>query len=70
MPRCSASGKKPVHELMHIHLRNRTQNSRHFVRNVLGILILYTNCSIKYYAVGYGQCWNRTSDPKRVMLVL
>ena len=40
------------------------------VRNVSGISILYINCSIRHYAVGYGQCWNRTSDPKRVMLVL
>ena len=46
----SASGDKPVHELMHIRLRNRTQNSRLFVRNVSGISILYTNCSIRYYA--------------------
>ena len=66
----SASGDKPVHELMHIRLRNRTQNSRIFVRNASGILILYTNYSIRHYAVEYGQCWNRTSDPKRVMLVL
>ena len=66
----SASGDKPVYELMHIRLRNRTQNSRIFVRNASGISILYTNCSIRHYAVGYGQCWNRTSDPKRVMLVL
>ena len=65
-----ASGDKPVHELMHIRLRNRTQNSRLFVRNVSEILIRYINCSIRHYAVGYGQCWNRTSDPKRVMLVL
>ena len=38
--------------------------------SVSGISILYTKCSIRHYAVGYGQCWNRTSDPKRVMLVL